>query len=136
MTDHAINNARSWAETISDGIAAMQALERGEETATFDGEEFDDSNTVRERLEEMPLSVRVRDGWRNPGEESDGAEEFEILLSTGARRCASMARLTAITPCNGRIGARPGPITATPRTNRTRQSPPLLACSICENDHA
>jgi len=83
MTDHAISNARAWAETICKGIAALRALEGGEETASFDGEEFDDADTVRERLEEMPLSVRVRDGWRSPGDESDGPEEFEILLSTG-----------------------------------------------------
>ena len=25
----------------------------------------------------------VRDGWRDPGADSDGPEEFEILLSTG-----------------------------------------------------
>ena len=30
-----------------------------------------------------PLSIRVRDGWRYLHEESEGATEFEILLSTG-----------------------------------------------------
>ena len=36
-------------------------------------------------IEQSVLSVMVRDGWRNPGEAlpSCGAEEFEILLTTG-----------------------------------------------------
>ncbi len=49
-----------------------------------------DDETQDERREEAieaiegdPLSVMVRDGWRTPYGESTGAEEFEILLSTG-----------------------------------------------------
>ena len=84
MTDHAISNARAWAESIREAMAAYRQLVRGEEEAvTYDGEEFTDADKLRERIEEMPLSIQVRDGWRNPGGESGGAEEFEILLSTG-----------------------------------------------------
>lgn len=84
MTDHAISNAKGWAATICEAIAAFQALDNGEaESVTFEGDTFEDSDDLRQRIEGMPLSVQVRDGWRQPGGESDGAEEFEILLSTG-----------------------------------------------------
>ncbi|UTC28515.1 hypothetical protein GURKE_05130 [Brevundimonas phage vB_BpoS-Gurke] len=46
-----------------------------------------DADDVRQTITESVLSVQVRDGWRNPGprdpEDRDGAEEFEVLLSTG-----------------------------------------------------
>lgn len=86
MTDnnHAIANARAWAASIHEAMTAYQQLDSGEaETVDYEGEAFDDSDSLRERIEQMPLSVQVRDGWRSPGAESDGAEEFEILLSTG-----------------------------------------------------
>lgn len=37
---------------------------------------------AQQRIEEDPLSLQVRSGWRSPGEESE-PEEFELLLSTG-----------------------------------------------------
>lgn len=84
MENHAISNARAWAEYILEAVTAFQSLDNGEaESITYNGESFDDSDDLRERIEEMPLSVQVRDGWRAPGAKSDGAEEFEILLSTG-----------------------------------------------------
>ena len=84
MENHAISNAKGWAETIAEAMAALATLESGDaETVQFDGDEFDDSDTLRERIEQMPLSVQVRDGWHAPGAESDGPDEFEILLSTG-----------------------------------------------------
>lgn len=42
-----------------------------------------DEDDARQRIYEDPLSIQVRDGWRDPGATSDGAEEFEILLCTG-----------------------------------------------------
>lgn len=36
----------------------------------------------RERIREDPLSVQVREGWHNPGEDGE-VVEFEILLGTG-----------------------------------------------------
>lgn len=80
---HAIGNARAWAANIASAIAALEALEDGEERAEFDGEEFTDADELRQRIEEMPLAIAVRDGWRSPGEERADPEEFEILLSTG-----------------------------------------------------
>jgi hypothetical protein len=49
----------------------------------FDPDDFKfDEDAAREEIQESPLSVQVRSGWHNPGEESDAAE-FEILLTTG-----------------------------------------------------
>ena len=51
-----------------------------------DASESDDMSALDEIQDEInndPLSVSVRDGWYYPGTESDGPEEFEILLSTG-----------------------------------------------------
>ena len=84
MTDHAISNARAWAETIAEAMGALRQLDRGEaEAVRFEGGSFDSADELRERIEQMPLSVQVRDGWRSPGGEKADAEEFEILLSTG-----------------------------------------------------
>ena len=51
-----------------------------------------DNNLVDEaerRIQEMPLSVLIRDGWRTPGQDvsDDGPEEYEILLGTGGPAC-------------------------------------------------
>ncbi len=82
--NYAIANARAYAALIHEAMTAYQQLDSGEaETVDYEGEAFDDSDSLRERIEQMPLSVQVRDGWRWPSAESDGAEEFEILLSTG-----------------------------------------------------
>lgn len=40
--------------------------------------------SIQTLMHEMPLSVMVRDGWREAGGMTDeGPEEFEILLGTG-----------------------------------------------------
>jgi hypothetical protein len=86
MTDnnHAIGNARAWAQSIGEAMAAYQQLDGDEaESVTYEGETFTDADDLRQRIEEMPLSVQVRSGWYSPGGESGDAEEFEILLSTG-----------------------------------------------------
>lgn len=42
------------------------------------------ADSLRERILDMPLTVMVRDGWRQVGGMTDeGPEEFEILLATG-----------------------------------------------------
>lgn len=43
----------------------------------------------------FPLGLSVRDGWRAPGENSEGAEEFLILLSSGGPNVRIMGRLNA-----------------------------------------
>lgn len=68
MSDSAKSNAAAWAASIAEAFAAFQALDNGEaESVKLDGEEFESAEDVRERAEEWPLSVQVRDGWRNPG---------------------------------------------------------------------
>lgn len=94
--NHAEQNGRGWLANIAEMMAAYKAAQK-REGSFFDqddeGEDEDaeaDEDTsgetaddVRERIEQSPLSVQVRDGWKNPGAESEGPEEFEILLSTG-----------------------------------------------------
>lgn len=73
MTDnHAIDNARGWLETIHELAERMSQSGK-------------DSDLAREEAQESVLSVQVRDGWRSPGggTTQQGAEEFEVLLSTG-----------------------------------------------------
>lgn len=82
--DHGKGNAKAWLGTICEGMDALEALGAGEESATYCSEKFDDPDDLRERLQEGPLSVLVRCGWRQPGlKDDDTPEEFEILLSTG-----------------------------------------------------
>ncbi len=86
MSNHAIDNARAWAGIICEAMEALRTLEEGGRAAdpvTFEGDTFDHADDLRERIQEMPLCVEVRDGWRQPGGERGEAEEFSILLSTG-----------------------------------------------------
>lgn len=51
------------------------------EAQSIEAEQDDDA---RQEIEESVLSVSVRDGWRQPGAPNeDGADEYEILLTTG-----------------------------------------------------
>lgn len=73
MSEHAKENAKAWLYEIK--VITKQIEE------TRDGDELDELN---ERVQEMPLSVEVRDGWRAPGQFiEDNAVEYQILLSTG-----------------------------------------------------
>ncbi len=104
--NHAIDNAKGWMQTILEDAAALEMdwerfgelkdtdeedlddeekeeLAELKKTATIDGEEFENADDVRERIEERPLSIQVRSGWYSPGDDSGSPEEFEILLSTG-----------------------------------------------------
>jgi hypothetical protein len=60
-------------------------------------EAIDDVTTeeeARECIHELPLSVEVRSGWVNQGEEMV-AEEFNILLTTGGPAIRIMGELDA-----------------------------------------
>ncbi len=70
---------QTWAEENRDDAEELAELEKA---VTVEGDELD-QDAIRERIQESPLSVQVRGGWHDPGAEDDGAEEFEILLSTG-----------------------------------------------------
>lgn len=84
-TNHAIRNAAAWLENVHEMVAALDAAVESE---TGDGQD-----EAREAIEDSPLSIQVRDGWRNPGAESDGPEEYEILLSTGGPALRIVGRL-------------------------------------------
>jgi hypothetical protein len=72
--DRAKDQARAQFESI---IKMMTALKDADEADNEDARE-----DVRQTISEDPLSVRIRDGWRNVGEKAE-VEEFEILLCTG-----------------------------------------------------
>lgn len=76
-TKHMFDNGRAWFSTIKELVEKMDAVGQSD----YEGEESEDD--VRREIEEGPLSVQVRDGWHSPGAPSQGAEEYEILLSTG-----------------------------------------------------
>lgn len=71
------------------GALAEWDTENGKElaeltgAATIDGYQMNDADSVRERIQEAPLSVDARTGWNNPGAADVQPEEFCILLSTG-----------------------------------------------------
>ena len=78
--DTAVNNKEEDCKTCS-GIG---------ETACAEGKDSDDPDAwhdeerARERIEEDALSVEVRGDWHTPGDEdSEGATEYNILLTTG-----------------------------------------------------
>ena len=82
MTDHAIQNARGHAESITAIMEAMKQAKDGE-PVEYEGEIFGDVDSLRERAEEMPLEISVRSGWHNPCDTDQAPEEYLILLSTG-----------------------------------------------------
>lgn len=73
--NHAIENAKAWLGSIEE---MLEELDKAEQA---DGQ--DQVDDARQHIEESVLSVAVRDGWRQPGAASEGAEEYEILLTTG-----------------------------------------------------
>lgn len=82
-SNHAIENAKGWLETVAELIARLEAADNSER------------EEVEQEIQESPLSVLVRDGWRSPGAERDSEppEEFEILLSTGGPALRIYGRL-------------------------------------------
>lgn len=74
------------ARTVDEWDASEEGQELAELTAavTIDGEELDEES-LRERIQESPISVEVRSGWCAPGARDELAtpEEYMILLSTG-----------------------------------------------------
>lgn len=60
--------------------AARELLDEREAARDGDGEDEDDAQRA---IDEYPLSVLTRSGWRNPGTTNEPDAEFEILLGTG-----------------------------------------------------
>lgn len=72
-TNHAAANAAAWCETILDQLDRLKAACRDcDETY----------ETIREEIQESPLSLQVRSDWEDLGTDLQ-AGEFCILLSTG-----------------------------------------------------
>lgn len=69
-------------ETFDATLAALVELAEAHRDACK-AEDWDALDAAQRAIHEDPLSVQVRDGWRSMSEESPGAAEFEILLSTG-----------------------------------------------------
>lgn len=80
-------------DALDEACEAMQEAEDdlysfgiryGEELADLEADAGDceDEEQARERIQEDPLSIRVRSCWCSPGEKMEACE-FEILLCTG-----------------------------------------------------
>ena len=72
--DHAEEQAKAQLENI---IEMVDALEKA-----TGPDNRGDAEDLREKIQEDPLSVRVRSSWVDAGGKME-AEEFEILLCTG-----------------------------------------------------
>lgn len=84
MTAHAIENARGKLDDI---------IELYEEChSPFEKTPRENIEAIYQRVYEMPLSVRVRSGWKETGKLLKPLE-FEILLSTGGPACAIFGKL-------------------------------------------
>lgn len=58
-------------------------LDKNPDIETFIIDGPDETDAVCTEIYEAPLSILVRDGWRNPTTRSEGPEEYEVLLTTG-----------------------------------------------------
>jgi len=58
-------------------------LEALEAAGSDDDKEYESPEDAERAIHESVVSIMVRDGWHQPGQPSDGAEEYKILLSTG-----------------------------------------------------
>jgi hypothetical protein len=76
-TNHAIENAKGWTASIVELVEKLNLAR--------DEDDSDKIEEIEQEIHEGPLSLQVRGGWYQPGDESKGggAEEFELLLSTG-----------------------------------------------------
>ena len=74
-----------WAATIAELHAVFESLDSGEvESVEVEGYAITSTDEVRDRLDELPLSVTIRHGWVVPGEDPRNADtEYSILLGTG-----------------------------------------------------
>jgi hypothetical protein len=84
-TNHAEENAKAWYASIIEMLQALNA-----DTDEVD-QKYEDAMQV---IHESVLSVMVRDGWHQPGGDSD-PEEYEILLTTGGPALRIYGHLTS-----------------------------------------
>jgi hypothetical protein len=76
--------ARRTALSCIEEWQALDGLEYGElESVNIDGTDFTDAETLREHIQESPLSVSVGfDGWYSPGEKPE-PDKYRVLLGWG-----------------------------------------------------
>src|SRR5690606_20401202 len=75
MTEQAHAQAREHLENIVELLRRLhEARDAGDEAA---------EDAAREEIEDLPIEVLVRSGWRRPGEDAGTPEEYQILLATG-----------------------------------------------------
>jgi len=74
MTERAHEQGRAHLEIIVELIQRLRAAQDAGDQAAEDA--------ARAEIEELPLEVTVRSGWRRPGEVME-PEEYQILLATG-----------------------------------------------------
>ena len=81
--ESAKRNAVAWYENIKEMVEALKVAAKKD----YETSDCADRENAEQAIQEGPLSVMVRDGWRQPGGQvgpnPEPAEEFEILLSTG-----------------------------------------------------
>jgi hypothetical protein len=77
--ESARENAKGWLASIEEMVAAIQAGQKKD----HDTNDCRDYENAEQAIHESVLSVMVRDGWRQPGAATEGADEYEILLTTG-----------------------------------------------------
>lgn len=84
--DNALTNARSWAENIVEFYHAHQKLDNildADEVIKIDGEEIEDEDALRDKIQESALSIEVREPWHTPNDPAASPDEYQILLTTG-----------------------------------------------------
>ena len=94
-TTHAEENAEGHAETILELYRAAQEVQNGAEVVTFEGDDYTNEDSLRDRATDGALSVEVRGPWYTPGSgEGIHASEFQILISTGGPALRIIGDLT------------------------------------------
>lgn len=86
------------------GNDLIEAYDTGRELAGLESAAGDNASEdeAREAIQKDALSVEVRSGWGNPGDEMT-AEEFRIVLCTGGPHVEITGELTNGTPTRARI---------------------------------
>ena len=75
------NHARDAALSTAAHIARLIRLR--DRLNKSDSDHYDWAEAIQQQIDEMPLSVLVRDDWHEPGLGSETGGEYEILLCTG-----------------------------------------------------
>jgi hypothetical protein len=95
MEDTQKDTARDQARMQLDSIVElMDGLKQAQEVghAVIDGDTLDEES-IRERINEDPLSVEVRTDWHVPGND-EKPTEYNILLCTGGPACRIIGELS------------------------------------------